>query len=355
MNRDNTTKKRARKTSNLILVFLLLLLTNLAFANSKELPSIFDELSYQETMEVTLEMDMNAVFGNRRNNEKHKTIFSYQDKNGATQTWDINVKLRGRFRRTRCEGLAPLKLNFKKGDLKAAGLSKYDDMKLVTHCVADKKEAKQLLVKEYLAYKIFNHISEESFRVQFLKINYKDSKTGAIDEQWGILIEDTAELRARIQAEKSDKLYNLERDKFNLDTYKKVAFFQYMIGNKDWSSNRLHNVKLLNKSGKYIIVPYDFDFSGIVDAPYATISDELNIENNKDRVYLGFGEDLENFEATIQFYNLKKETLLQMIKDCELLSRKDRREIVRYLKSFYKNIEQIHYPFDNDNSPTLGE
>lgn len=346
---------RSRDKNIVSLVILLLLTTFQSFANNNEVPSIFNELSYQEILEVTLEMDMDAVFTNRRNKDKHKAVFTYLDKNNTTQTWNINVALRGRFRRTRCEGMAPLKLNFKKGDLKEAGLAKFDDMKLVTHCVGDKKEAKRLLTKEYLSYKIFNQISEESFRVQFLKINYKDSKTGNIDEQWGILIEDTAELRARINAEKAKKLYNLKRELFHVDAYKTVAFFQYMIGNPDWSSNRVHNVKLLTKGEKYIIVPYDFDFSGIVGAPYASISPELPIKSNKDRIYLGFHEDLENYEATIQLFSMKKEQILNTVRDSDVLSKKSRREMIKYINSFYKEIENINYPTYTVSPSTPGE
>ena len=335
---------KVRRKNILNVLILLFLVTIQGFANANDVPSIFDELSYQETLEVTLEMDMEAVFANRRNKEKHKTVFTFIDKNNLTQTWNINVTLRGRYRRTRCEGMAPLKLNFKKRDLKEAGLAKFDDMKLVTHCVANKKEAKRLLAKEYATYKIFNQISEESFRVQFLKINYKDSKTGTIDQQWGILIEDTAELRARINVEKTKKLFNLDREFFHIDAYKTVAFFQYMIGNPDWSSNRVHNVKLLTKGEKYIIVPYDFDFSGIVDAPYASVNSELQIASNKDRIYLGFQEDLENYEETIQLYSSKKEDMLNVIRDCDVLTRKSRREMIKYINSFYGDLENINYP-----------
>lgn len=353
MRKYNRVKKTFIDTLNITLLLLLTIVNG--FSNNKENPSIFDKLSYQETVEVTLEMDMEAVFGDRRSNTKNKAVFSYNDEDGIVQNWNIKVALRGRFRRTQCEGMAPLKLNFKKGDLVKAGLSKFDDMKLVTECVEDEKEAKQLLVKEYLAYKIFNQISEESFRVQFLKINYKDSKTGSIDEQWGILIEDTAELRARINVEKGEKLYNLERENFHVDSYKTAAFFQYMIGNPDWSSNRIHNVKLLSKNDKYIIVPYDFDFSGLVGAPYATINTEYQMKSNKDRIYLGFQEDLENYDEVTFFFSLKKEAILQTIRDCDLLTRKNRREMIKYIKSFYDDIEDISYPSFTVSSSTPQE
>ena len=338
-----------------MLLLLMLLSFTQGLANQEPQVSIFDELSYQEETEVTLETDMNALFENRRNNDKHKAIFSYVDKNGASQNWFINVSLRGKFRRTRCAGMAPLKLNFKKGDLKEAGLAKFDDMKLVTHCVEDKKEAKQLLAKEYVAYKLYNQISERSFRVQFVKIKYVDINTGDTQKQWGILIEDTAQLRARIDAEKTKKLFNQEREKFHVEDYKRVALFQYMIGNSDWSSDRIHNIKFLSKDGKYLIVPYDFDFSGLVDAPYATVRSELEIENNQQRVYLGFKEDLDNYSDVKILFQSKKEELLRTIQTNESLSRRSKKEMIKYLESFYDEIDSIQLAKEVTSPPTLGE
>ena len=76
--------------------------------------SIFDELHYQEMVEVNLELNMSEALSDRKNQEKHAAIFSYQDRSGQLQTWNIKVEQRGRFRRMKCENLPPIKLNFKK-------------------------------------------------------------------------------------------------------------------------------------------------------------------------------------------------------------------------------------------------
>jgi len=326
-------------------ILLIVVFTNYSFATpSNVTKSIFDELSYQEELEVTMEMDMNAVFGNRRNTDKHPTTFSYLDKNGNAQSWNIKVKLRGKYRRTRCEAMAPLKLNFKKDDLKAAGLAKFDDMKLVNHCVMNKKEAKELLVKEYLAYKIYNQISDKSFRVQFLKITYKDVVTGNEKIQWGFLIEDTAELRARINAKKVKVEYNLPRENFNEEELLTASLFQYMIGNSDWSTGRVHNVKLVQSNSKLIIIPYDFDFSGLVKASYVKLDSELGLTSKTDRIYLGFEEDIIQTPETLEIFYNKKEIIIKTIKDCKMTSAKNRREMTRYINSFYDNIDNLKLP-----------
>lgn len=343
-------------TKNIILFFIIFCNTQLVFANGGDqgVAGIFDELSYQEIVEVNLEMNMHEVFGDRKNTKKHPAIFSFSDKKQVTQNWNIKVALRGRFRRAKCENLPPLKLNFKKKDLVAAGLAKFDDMKLVTHCVEDDKEAKQLLIREYVAYKIYNQITDNSFRVQFVKINYKDSETNEIDTQYGFLIEDTAQLRARIQADKIKEEFNLPIERFHLTELKKVSLFNYMIGNTDWSTNRLHNVKIVMKDGKRLVIPYDFDFSGIVGAPYVLVDPELGITSTKDRVYLGFESELEMLEETKILFKNRKVDIIRTIKECKLLNGKNRRELVRFINSFYRDIDNIKLPKNKVKPPTLG-
>lgn len=306
--------------------------------------SIFDELHYQEMVEVTLELNMSEAFSDRKNQEKHNAIFSYQNRLGQLKTWNIKVEQRGRFRRMKCENLPPIKLNFKKRDLAEAGLIEFDDMKLVTHCVNDADVAKQLLVKEYLAYKIYNQVTNLSFRVQFLKINYKDVLSGKVETQYGILIEDNAQLRDRLNADKDEKAFNLAPDKYNTKQIKVVALFNYMIGNSDWSMQEMRNVKVLIKDGKRILVPYDFDFAGLVDAPYVRLRPEHKLASSKDRIFLGFRDDATDLKSARRYFKFKRDPIIGTIKDCTLLSKGNKREMIRYINSFYDENSYINLP-----------
>ncbi len=306
--------------------------------------SIFDAIAYQELIEVDLEMDMEKVFGDKRNAEKHKAVFSFRDRNDSTSQWNIKVELRGKFRRMKCENLPPLKLNFKKSELSEAGLSKYDDLKLVTHCVEDDDEAKQLLVKEYLSYKLYNQITQFSFRVQLLKINYKDSVTGEVMQQYGFLIEDTAQVRNRLNAEKKEDAYYLPKEKYNVPQIKVAAMFNYMIGNSDWCIKNQKNVKVLLRNGRCIILPYDFDFSGLVDAPYAVAKTEHGIDTPKQRVYLGFPDDVNDLNSTMRIFEKNKEKFFEIISDCELLDKESKSKMLKYIQSFYEGGDYINLP-----------
>jgi len=52
-----------------------------------------------------------------------------------------------------------------------------------------------------------------------------------------------------------------------------VSIFQYMTGNTDWAVPNYHNIKTDGTKERHhlptISVPYDFDYAGFVDAPYA--------------------------------------------------------------------------------------
>lgn len=329
----------------LLLTIILGLTSQLVFANlqptSQIKSGIFDVLNFQEVVEVNLEMDVNGIISNRRNTEKHPATLSFTDVNGTEQIWNIKVNLRGKFRRTKCAEMPPLKLNFKKADLKAKGLGKFDDLKLVTHCVEDEEEAKTLILKEYLAYKLFNEISDESFRVQLLKINYVDLETKEQKQHFGILIEDTAQMRNRIAAEKIEPRVNLSADKFYTKSLKKVALFQYMIGNFDWDVRAIRNIKIVKRGDKLLAIPYDFDFSFFVDAPYASTGSDFQITSKTDRIYLGFEEDLKDMEEVKLFFISKKRDLYQTIKDFKLLKMGTRKRMIKYLDSFYKSIDDI--------------
>jgi len=316
--------------------WLILLFTPVLASGNQ--PSIFDDMNYQELLEVDLEMDLAAIFSNRKNSEKHKAIFSYKNKKGVARTWNIKVALRGKFRRTKCENLPPIKLYFSKKELKKAGLAKFDDLN-------DFELAKRLLVKEYLAYKMYNHLTEASFRVQFLKINYKDSVSGTVVSQFAFVIEDLGELRSRVGAKsKKEMALVAPCEKYEDAQRRLVLYFNYMIGNVDWSIEALRNVKILLKDERCFLVPYDFDFATLVDAPYAINYDKNKLIVPRKRVFQGTVEDAENLLPTLLLFLATKNRFLKTIRRTRLIKGKERRALLRYIESFYEKIEEINMP-----------
>ncbi len=335
-----------RKTTRLILFLLTILLlvsnTTLSIANTN--PSIFDVMSHTEVLDLTIETNWRAFDENRRSKTDYPATIHFKDQYGNSNKWLLKVRLRGNFRRMQCAEIPPLKLNFKKKALAAAGLAKFDDYKLVTHCITDKATAKELVLREFLAYKLYHNLTENSFRVQLLNITFKNTKTGETVQQMGFLIEDTAELRNRIGAEKVEETYNLPLASFHQDQVRQVATFQYAIGNFDWSLSTGRNLKFVRKADKILAIPYDFDFAVFVDAPYATLNTTIGLKTKADRIYLGFKEALPNLTPMLAIFKEQQPAFLQIIHDAKLLKGKTRRALQKYLNSYFDNYQFIKWP-----------
>ncbi|MFK7774441.1 MAG: hypothetical protein AB8F94_20025 [Saprospiraceae bacterium] len=312
--------------------------------------SIFDVMSQPNELAITLIFDVQEIIDDRKSEKKHPAVLTFIDKEGVLQNWNIDVEARGVFRRYNCPEMPPIKMNFKKSDLKEKGLSKFDDYKIVTHCIEDYESAKSVVLKEYLAYKYYNSITENSFRVQLLRINYVDSKTGIIRQHYGFIIEDFALLRDRVGAEKCKNPLGIAKEEINREEYKKLALFQYMIGNSDWSLKQVRNVKIMFLDGKYVVIPYDFDFAGLVLAPYARVNADYGLTSLRERVYLGFEEDLEDLEAVKKRFKKRQGRFKRKTKYFFLLHKVHRRSVLIYLKSFYKNLDNIQLPTKNGAS-----
>lgn len=301
--------------------------------------SIFDIMNYQEVLNITLEGDFEELKTSRRTQEAYKAVLNFKNEDKVKQNWAVKLKLRGHFRRMNCE-MPPLKVDFKKSDLEAEGLAKFDDLKLVTHCSDNKQEAKEWLYREYLAYQMYRALTPNSYRVQMLRITYIDINTGKKSKNWGFFIEDTAQLAHRMNAKKIDQ-WGLRANDFQTLDLKVMSLFQYMIGNTDWEINTSRNLKMFKKDGKFIPVPYDFDFSGLVATSYARPSANYELSNIKERVYMGFLQDLHDMHDVRAIFAFQEDAMMDLIFDSRYLSYDSKLELKTYLEDFYQGIDKI--------------
>ena len=294
-------------------------------------------------VKLDLVFDMNTAIENRRLDSSFDGSLSFLDQQGQQQEWSVNISLRGKFRRVNCQEMPPLKIDFSKKDLKKAGLAPFDDLKIVTYCMDDKVEAKEALLKEYLMYKLYNQLTEISYRVQLVEINFKDIHTGQRKKLLSFLIEDTAQLTNRIGAEKLDSARIIDKNRFDTYYQQTTALFQYMIGNKDWGLTFGKNIKYLNKNDRVILVPFDFDFAEIVGASYT--APNKNAENPfvHGRVYQGFREEIKSLQPVINEFNAKRTELFNVIRNCKLLRSTTRKKMISYLESFFEDPNNIQF------------
>lgn len=251
----------------------------------------------------------------------------------------ISVSARGNFRRNYCR-IPPMMMNFR--NKAAPRLQSLGKLKLVIGCGLNPVD-EELLLKEYLVYKIYNILEERSFRVRLMKINYTDTRKKLKPfSQYAFLIEDDGDMARRNDCHKKDEI-KLKTEATNRDMMTMVALFQYMIGNTDWAVPNNHNIKLIfdkkNKNMPPYVVPYDFDYCGLVDASYAIPHETIGTEKVTERVYRGFPRSLEELQIQLDVFRAKKDSIFKTINSFELLSSKTRKEMIDYLKDFFDLIE----------------
>lgn len=358
----NKTTKLQKKTNmqksilKIAIIPLLVLLTSFtiqAFPNynkifsdssnieKKDRISFFDHLgSIGEMVEVTLETDLSLLVENRFSGNYQPAIFKYNNKDGETISFEIQLKPRGRLRRKICD-IPPVKLNFSKKELKSKGIKKYDNFKLVSHCKSSKL-AKKLVLREYLVYKLYNQMTPESFKVQLLNIKFIDT-SGKMEtsEKYGFLIENEDELAKRMNGEILEQR-GVNIEEFDQNNYQRVAMFNYMVGNTDWDIKKLHNVKLIKRKdhNEILLIPYDFDYCGLVDADYARPSPDFGIPTVRDRHYRGFRYDHSTFPLCHELFLQKETELKNSLMGIGCLDKSCKRYTKKYLSSFYKILKK---------------
>ena len=250
----------------------------------------------------------------------------------------IRVIARGHIRKEICY-LPPVKLNFHNST--SPKLSPLGSLKMVCTCY-ENNGGDQLLLKEYLVYKIYNLITDRSFRVRLLNLSYADENPKKKPyEGHAFLIESDKALAKRngCTALKNTRSHS---EYTNRNQMTIVALFQYMIGNTDFGVSANHNIILIqpakDSTAKPIVVPYDFDYAGIVDAYYAVPNEGLDIENVRQRLYRGYARSEEELNDAIAIFNKQKEPIYSLVKTFDLLPEKTRKSIIDYLDDFYKTI-----------------
>ena len=178
---------------------------------------------------------------------------------------------------------------------------------------------------------------EAALRTELVKITYLNTVDGSSETSYAILIEDIDDLEDRLEAGKLDNIYGTDYAKFT--NAEVVSLFQYMIGNTDYSLAMGRNVKLVEgEDGQVTAVPYDFDFSGIVDASYVRLRTDLGQLSTRDRIWMWDLNQEPQLEAAAQHFLDLEDQLLSQVDNYDVLSNKGRREVKNFLKGFFRDL-----------------
>lgn len=297
-----------------------------------------------ELLEVTLRFDVTTYLRKKPDEEYLKAAIILNPGGPDSISRQIKLRTRGEFRRKTCQ-MAPIELNLKKAKFGYSDLDSIGKMKLVTQCSFGTNDENYLL-KEYLVYKLFNAVTDTSFRVRLLKITYIDTgKDRKPLVQWGFFLEPVSMLakRTNIIEVESVKLTQKHISPFVMD---RLALFNYMAGNYDWSIPGQHNVKVfkppvsMNQLG--IAIPYDFDWSGIVNASYAIPVESTGLRSVRDRMFLGICRPVEVFDRQLHLLESKKDEFYSIINNFQYLKQRDKDDVTGFLETFFSQLKGNH-------------
>lgn len=303
-------------------------------------PSILDSLQREDLLDLRIVTNFKKLIKEKKQEERLTGQLYYTDQEGQPVTWDIQVRTRGNQRKKVCF-FPPIKIYFPKKELKARGFArKFNDYKLVLSCRSQDRY-QDFVLREYLVYKLYNVLTDHSFRVQLARITIEDSKGKRKPlESYGFVIENQDELAARLGGEILETRI-LSPSIIDPESYDLMTLFQFMIGNTDWYAYLNHNLKALRVAGndRPVIVPYDFDYCGLVATDYATPNGNYPIEDIRDRFFLGPCKEAAVYARKLAYFKSKKQELLQVLSDFSHLEVQEVEDMRQYLESFFEIIE----------------
>ncbi|MCD4710627.1 MAG: hypothetical protein K8R52_07260 [Bacteroidales bacterium] len=304
-----------------------------------------DLFGIREPMVITMKFNVKEFQKSRRDEKYHPAEMTCHVNDTFQVTHPVRVRARGKFRRDYCT-MPPFWLNIRFSGIEAEELAGVNRMKVVTRCRGT-TQCDNYVLREYLVYQIFNLLSPYSFNTRLVRLKYVDTgRKNKVAENWAFIIEPEEMMAERnsAMAIKSDKL---SIRTVNKETMDQMAFFHYMIGHGDYSVTGRHNLKILTLKDYgptgFIPVPYDFDYTGLVDAHYAVPGESLGISSVRERYYLGACRSKEIHEQTVRWLASYQGEIKNLITSFKYMDEVEKLEMVKYLESYFKEAGGDHF------------
>ena len=260
----------------------------------------------------------------------------YVDSAGADHALPVWIRARGRWRNVAANcSMPPLSVIFGDGT-EGTIFAGQAMLPLTTHCKEHPAAQEQYVLKELLAYHIYNELTDKSMRVRLARVAYENTgRRPRVVERYAFFTEHFDSV-----AERTGGAFwpteTFDPRTADVGELAMLDLFEFMIGNTDWSLLRGHNVAHFRAAdGAVVAVPYDFDFSGIVNASYALPPPTLRIRRVTQRLYRGFCYPGLDWAALFQRFEAKQESIGALIEQSPALDVEQRSEVRGYVASFY--------------------
>lgn len=307
-----------------------------------------------EVLKAVLTAPIAQVYAQRHQEVRiyHPGQWTYVDDDGETKRLDVSIRTRGHFRREVCD-LPPLQLNFKKSQVKGTLFAGQNKIKLVAPC-KDGERYQQYVILEYLAYRIWQIITDRGFSTRLVRLSYVD-RDEKLDPwtDFAFLIEDDSDMADRLGLDRV-RLESVLYSQLDQPHTALVQVFQFLIANNDYSvikpsgdDDCCHNIELIgvvNEDGEVgdgdvVPIPYDFDFSGLVNATYAAPPSQVPVRDVRFRYFYGLCQPRPLLDEAIGHIQSKKDEILTLIADTAELDDGMRDKTITYIEDFFEIIE----------------
>lgn len=286
---------------------------------------------------VTIRADVRALFADRDTaaapwREAHLTLAG-AGPGGADLTVPLRVRTRGIYRLAHCD-VPPIRLRFAEREVRATPFDSLGRPKLVSACQGDHLD-EQYLLHEYALYRVYQLFTPVAFRARLLRVTWEDAAGRARPlTRYAFVTEDPERLARRLggtlDAETGVRLGRLGRTEALT-----MSLFQYLIANTDWSVPGLHNIALVRTDTLHA-VPYDFDWSGVINARYAVPSKLLHIQTVRERQYRGLCQPADKLAPVLARFEALKDSIAAVYRAVPGLDPREVAQALHYFDDFYR-------------------
>jgi hypothetical protein len=242
----------------------------------------------------------------------------------------------------------PLRVEFTGKPAKTSLFDRQKRLKLVTHCRNSTGHQQHVLL-EYASYKMLNVLTPTGLRARLGSFDYADTGGRVIAGRIGFFTEDPDDAASRSGLKEVRTTGRIAVTQLDPAAAARAALFQYMIGNTDWSMRAgpagdtcCHNFRLMgaavNSQYGIVPVPYDFDASGLVNAPYAVPAEVLQTSSVRDRVYRGYCAHNAHARAAAAEFRAKQGQIIGVLATIPGLDERRRESSAAYLQTFFRDI-----------------
>lgn len=297
--------------------------------------------AHMQPLEITLTADFKSI-GQRSGWETDRWYDARLTMTEAekTRSLDVRLKLRSGFRtRDNNCNFPQFFLSLDTAQATDTVFAGQNILPLTTHCRGSSIYSRYIH-REYIAYRIYNLLTDHSLRVRSALITYmRSDKPIKVAKRYGFFVEHFDALAERVAAEQVDLevFHPATGEAFEMGV---LELFEFMIGNTDFSTAYEHNIVLMQRPGERIFgVPYDFDFSGLVNARYAEPAEQFRTRSVRTRIYRGWCRNDDDLDRVVAHFQSKREAIFALLDEFSWMPEKVVSDAADYLRSFYEVLD----------------